>query len=442
MFAAWGAASVALLAFLVILSAAVSAVTALDQEAEGDCLPDDCGANCSLSLLQRRQRQSVSHDGTLRGQRFKLLKRFNLSQDPKEEWDVIAIPDANLTQSCANYVDDNSTVFSRGKDLVLRVASACADGKCLNSGRIMSKEAFKFGVFSFTVKVPKCNWLWPALWLLPGNTHGEGEYGGWPCSGEIDVLETVHDESNGAFNVVSGFGSTADFASSCASTNSTSCSCTTGYCTSSTMSCGPDGCSTADKYFVEDVDCPKVLHEHHHGHHHEEIHPSWKEHTFVLSWQDGELVTWVDPTLSIDEAGDLVSITPKPDGNISARKHQTRDPLSGLPLPNNGVAAPSWKAYRRSTTPKWQAVEPFMSSCFDEATSAAPFDQAFKLVLNIAIGGYGGAACHWGDESCSTACGGAVGSEMVVSDISVWQRTPTTTAATATTTTTITTMPM
>jgi len=46
-----------------------------------------------------------------------------------------------------------------------------------------------------------------------------------------------------------------------------------------------------------------------------------------------------------------------------------------------------------------------------------------KLVLNIAVGGYGGAPCSWGETSCTAQgrCGGSVGSEMVVSDVSVWE---------------------
>jgi beta-glucanase (GH16 family) len=34
-------------------------------------------------------------------------------------------------------------------------------------------------------KIPGGDWLWPALWLLPTNEV----YGGWPRSGEIDLME-------------------------------------------------------------------------------------------------------------------------------------------------------------------------------------------------------------------------------------------------------------
>jgi Glycosyl hydrolases family 16 len=35
-------------------------------------------------------------------------------------------------------------------------------------------------------KLPRGDWLWPAVWLLPE----DDAYGQWPASGEIDMLES------------------------------------------------------------------------------------------------------------------------------------------------------------------------------------------------------------------------------------------------------------
>ena len=35
-------------------------------------------------------------------------------------------------------------------------------------------------------KLPKGDWLWPAIWMLPK----DWKYGGWPISGEIDIMES------------------------------------------------------------------------------------------------------------------------------------------------------------------------------------------------------------------------------------------------------------
>jgi len=46
--------------------------------------------------------------------------------------------------------------------------------------------SFKYGQVEIRAKLPKGDWIWPAMWLLPVNN----EYGKWPASGEIDMVES------------------------------------------------------------------------------------------------------------------------------------------------------------------------------------------------------------------------------------------------------------
>ncbi|CAN0329180.1 unnamed protein product, partial [Laminaria digitata] len=46
--------------------------------------------------------------------------------------------------------------------------------------------SFRYGRIETKVKLPKGDWLWPAIWLLPENN----DYGLWPASGEIDIMES------------------------------------------------------------------------------------------------------------------------------------------------------------------------------------------------------------------------------------------------------------
>lgn len=39
--------------------------------------------------------------------------------------------------------------------------------------------------------MPKGDWLWPAIWMMPR----DNAYGGWPTSGEIDILESRGNEN-------------------------------------------------------------------------------------------------------------------------------------------------------------------------------------------------------------------------------------------------------
>lgn len=69
--------------------------------------------------------------------------------------------------------------------------SSGAGGNILNpisSARLRSVNSFsmKYGRVEIKAKMPKGDWLWPALWLLPKNNA----YGIWPASGEIDICES------------------------------------------------------------------------------------------------------------------------------------------------------------------------------------------------------------------------------------------------------------
>jgi len=85
---------------------------------------------------------------------------------------------ANLYGSCTN--NDNGGCYRTG---------ANGDIPPTMSGRLRSYQrfSFRFGRVSIRAKMPVGDWLWPAIWLLPE----DWVYGGWPRSGEIDIIETI-----------------------------------------------------------------------------------------------------------------------------------------------------------------------------------------------------------------------------------------------------------
>ncbi|XP_055373030.1 beta-1,3-glucan-binding protein-like [Condylostylus longicornis] len=58
----------------------------------------------------------------------------------------------------------------------------------VRSARLRSVKSFsfKYGKVEVRAKLPSGDWLWPAIWLLPKHNT----YGSWPCSGEIDIIES------------------------------------------------------------------------------------------------------------------------------------------------------------------------------------------------------------------------------------------------------------
>ncbi|XP_055958924.1 beta-1,3-glucan-binding protein [Patella vulgata] len=65
------------------------------------------------------------------------------------------------------------------------------------SGRVLSKPNIKYGTITVRAQIPRGDWLWPAIWMMPSKP----DYGWWPASGEIDFMEAtcnqVMHDSNG-----------------------------------------------------------------------------------------------------------------------------------------------------------------------------------------------------------------------------------------------------
>jgi len=82
--------------------------------------------------------------------------------------------------------DSNNVYVSHG--LLHIVAQKDADQpKGYSSVRMVQKKGFLFGRLEVRAKLPPGRGLWPAIWLLPDKFS----YGGWPASGEIDLMENV-----------------------------------------------------------------------------------------------------------------------------------------------------------------------------------------------------------------------------------------------------------
>lgn len=63
----------------------------------------------------------------------------------------------------------------------------------VQSARISTKysHSIAYGRVEVRARLPRGDWLWPAIWMLPTRN----DYGPWPMSGEIDIMES---RGNGA----------------------------------------------------------------------------------------------------------------------------------------------------------------------------------------------------------------------------------------------------
>jgi beta-glucanase (GH16 family) len=78
--------------------------------------------------------------------------------------------------------------------LVIEAHRETFENSPYTSARIQTKGTgeWRYGRFEIRAKVPAIRGSWAAAWMLPaGPGYAQGKYGGWPHSGEIDIMEHV-----------------------------------------------------------------------------------------------------------------------------------------------------------------------------------------------------------------------------------------------------------
>jgi beta-glucanase (GH16 family) len=97
------------------------------------------------------------------------------------------------------YYRPENLFFQEGK-MVIEARKESFNGKSYTSSKILSegKKAFKFGRIDIRAKLPRGKGIWPALWLLPQSSV----FGGWPRSGEIDLMEYLGHEPNKVYGTL------------------------------------------------------------------------------------------------------------------------------------------------------------------------------------------------------------------------------------------------
>ena len=93
------------------------------------------------------------------------------------------------------YTDSDTNSFLRDGNLVIKanvVPQGVNSSKGLRyytSARLRTKEKgdWLYGRIDVKAKIALGQGIWPAIWMLPTDWR----YGGWPASGEIDIMEHV-----------------------------------------------------------------------------------------------------------------------------------------------------------------------------------------------------------------------------------------------------------
>jgi beta-glucanase (GH16 family) len=92
------------------------------------------------------------------------------------------------------YYTNGSNVAVSSGTLKILAKQESFGGTNYTSSRIVTKNKvdFRYGKFEARLKLPQGQGIWPAFWLLPT----KNEYGIWPKSGEMDVMELLGHQPN------------------------------------------------------------------------------------------------------------------------------------------------------------------------------------------------------------------------------------------------------
>jgi beta-glucanase (GH16 family) len=87
------------------------------------------------------------------------------------------------------YTNQSKNTRVENGNLVIEAHHDSLGGKAFTSTRIVSKYKgdWRYGRIEVKAKLPKGIGTWPAIWML----STDWKYGGWPISGEIDIMEHV-----------------------------------------------------------------------------------------------------------------------------------------------------------------------------------------------------------------------------------------------------------
>ncbi|MEL6941865.1 MAG: glycoside hydrolase family 16 protein, partial [Bacteroidota bacterium] len=96
------------------------------------------------------------------------------------------------------YREENTTVADG--ILTITAKEESFGGYEYTSSRIVTKgkQDFTYGRMEASIKVPEGQGIWPAFWMF----HSNGEYGVWPLSGEIDIMEYLGQETDRIFGTI------------------------------------------------------------------------------------------------------------------------------------------------------------------------------------------------------------------------------------------------
>ncbi len=142
--------------------------------------------NLTLKIVDNGYKQKPERDDD-----WKLVwqDEFNGSEIDSTKWTHEVNGSGGGNNELQYYVNSRNNSFIKDGFLVIKAKEQNYKGKFYTSARLNTKNKadWKYGRFDVRAKLPIQQGMWPAIWMLPTDYV----YGGWPKSGEIDIMEII-----------------------------------------------------------------------------------------------------------------------------------------------------------------------------------------------------------------------------------------------------------
>lgn len=136
------------------------------------------------------------------GYNFVWSDEFDGDELSKDNWNTEHHSKGYVNNELQEYTWGDTNVYVENGDLVIQPLMEVDENGDVTytSGRINSYQnaGFLYGYFEARIKVPEGKGFLPAFWMLPVTNS----YGGWPLSGEIDIMEVVGGQENTTYSTL------------------------------------------------------------------------------------------------------------------------------------------------------------------------------------------------------------------------------------------------
>jgi beta-glucanase (GH16 family) len=125
---------------------------------------------------------------------------FNGSSVDTSKWSYEVNGDGGGNNELQYYTARPQNSYVKDGMLVIQALQEDYMGKSYTSARMrtLKKGDWKYGRFDVRAQLPYGQGLWPAIWMLPTDWI----YGGWPASGEIDIMEELGQQANKVYGTI------------------------------------------------------------------------------------------------------------------------------------------------------------------------------------------------------------------------------------------------